>query len=183
MCQVSKKTFLKKQTQLLQQIPTHWSNAKEYFSLPSIIKPPKELIQLLDIKTIETIVIHHHRLLQKSEIAYLYPVDEDIFMEGVKKVTYFIIQVLGGGEIYTTTYGEPHMCKTHRPFAIDANARIVWLKLYAQTLKELHFPKEYVESFWNWLESFSLRMVNKGSLNMYTNRLFFDEIKPKLEWN
>ena len=75
------------------------------------------------------------------------------------------IEALGGEKIYTYSYGSPMLCRTHAPFAIDEQASFVWLEAYKQTLHDLAFPKEWIEVFWNWIESFSLRMVNKRNLS------------------
>ena len=47
---------------------------------------------------------------------------------------------------------------------IDENARQVWLECFRKTLqdadKKYQFPMEYFDSFWGFLDRFSLWMVN-----------------------
>jgi len=58
------------------------------------------------------------------------------------------------------------MVGRHAPFRIDDNSRRTWLKLYMPRLKELldeGITEEYIESFWNYIDVFSLWVVNTKS--------------------
>lgn len=141
-----------------------WGMADITSMLPPIVFPPKTFLEQVGTGAIAKIVLHHHRLLRHSSISHMYPSNEAAFLEGVAKATHFLIEALGGEKIYTYSYGSPMLCRTHAPFAIDEQARFVWLEAYKQTLHDLAFPKEWIEVFWNWIESFSLRMVNQRTL-------------------
>ena len=55
------------------------------------------------------------------------------------------------------------MAKRHAPFAITPKARETWLKLYIPLLEELleqGVSEESVQSFWNYLDIFSIWMTN-----------------------
>ena len=62
------------------------------------------------------------------------------------------------------------MGKRHAPFAITAEARVVWLELYAKVLEPLvedGVSEENIESFWRYLEVFSKHMVNTPTANSF----------------
>jgi len=48
----------------------------------------------------------------------------------------------------------------HAPFAINQHARIIWLQCYIEALSKLEIPEEVMASFWNYLNVFSIWMVN-----------------------
>ena len=156
-----------------------WSSVNPKRTLPPILFPSQSFLEKLGAETIYKIVLHHHRLLQKSSIAHLYPTDDAHFLEGVAKASHFLIQALGGGDVYTSNYGSPAMCRTHAPFPIDDNAREVWLMMYKQTLHDLDFPKALIEEFWNWIEPFSLRMVTRRSEKTHLIRFPYAAMKKE----
>ena len=156
-----------------------WSRINLKAPLPPIIFPTPSFLAKVGVDRIAKIVFHHHRLLQKSSIAHLYPTDEAHFLEGVAKASHFLIEALGGEKVYTFSYGPPALCRTHAPFVIDDEARAVWLMLYKQTLHDLHFPKELIKEFWDWIEPFSMRMVNRQSSTVPIKRFLYDEIKTE----
>ena len=156
-----------------------WGMADVKTSLPPIAFPPKTFLEHVGTKTIATMVLHHHRLLRHSSIAHMYPSDDAQFLEGVAKATHFLIEALGGEKVYTFSYGSPMLCRTHAPFVIDEDARLVWLETYKQTLHDLDFPKELIEVFWNWIEPFSLRMVNQRSRVHLSMRMPYETVKEE----
>lgn len=156
-----------------------WSSFDLKASLPPIIFPTPSFLDKVGAETIPKIVLHHHRLLQKSAIAQMYPTDDAHFLEGVTKASHFLIQALGGEKTYTYSYGPPALCRTHAPFAIDDESREVWLMMYKQTLHDLDFPKELIGEFWNWIEPFSMRMVNRRSSSVPMKRFLYEAMKEE----
>ncbi|AHJ14118.1 globin domain-containing protein [Sulfurospirillum multivorans] len=156
-----------------------WSPINLKAPLPAIILPKPDFLTKIGAETIHNIVLHHHRLLQKSAVAQMYPTDEAHFREGVTKASHFLIQALGGEKTYTFSYGPPSLCRTHAPFAIDDEARVVWLLAYKQTLHDLDFPKALIGEFWNWIEPFSMRMVNRRSTSVPMKRILYEDIKAE----
>lgn len=171
--------FLHKVSAVKKSESRTWSLFNLKAPLPPILFPSPSFLEKVGAENIYTIVLHHHRLLQKSAIAPMYPTDEAHFLEGVTKASRFLVQALGGEKMYTFSYGPPSMCRTHAPFAIDDAAREVWLMAYKQTLHDLHFPKELIEEFWNWIEPFSMRMVNRASTTMPMKRFLFEAMKAE----
>lgn len=171
--------FLHKLTTTKKSESLKWSHLNSKDSLPPILFPSPSFLEKLGAENIFKIVLHHHRLLQKSSIAHMYPTDEAHFLEGVTKASHFLIEALGGEKLYTPNYGSPAMCRTHAPFEIDDESRAVWLMAYKQTLHDLSFPKELIEEFWNWIEPFSLRMVNRRSHETHLKRFLYEDMKAE----
>ncbi len=165
MCQTTRHHFIKPIQKTLEKSPGEWNIYHFRLPLPPVAPRPIGLLEAIGEATIIELVYRHHTLLKQSLIAHLYPDDEDTFAEGVYKAAHFVIEVLGQDKIYTRLYGSPSMCKTHSPFTIDAKMREIWLTLYAQAIFEApNFPQEHLEAFWNWIETFSLRMINHVDL-------------------
>lgn len=99
--------------------------------------------------------------LGKSSIRHLFPED---MVEASKRSAAFFVFIMGGPPLYQQQFGPPMMRKRHMPFAIDEQARQVWLDCFKEILKDAdkkyHFPMEYKESFWKFLDRFSAWMVN-----------------------
>lgn len=169
--------FLHKPSASQEREPLKWSSSPLKVTLPPIVFPSSRFLAKVGADAIEKIVLHHHRLLQKSSIAHLYPSDEAHFLEGVRKASHFLIQALGGEKIYTFNYGPPALCRTHAPFAIDDEAREVWLRMYKKTLQDLQFPEELIGEFWNWIEPFSMRMVTRPSSTSHLKRVRYEDIQ------
>lgn len=58
------------------------------------------------------------------------------------------------------------MVGRHAPFRIDEHARRRWLEFYAELLPPLEeegIDEEYIRSFWNYLDIFSIWMINTPS--------------------
>ncbi|MBA3958152.1 MAG: hypothetical protein H0X51_07155 [Parachlamydiaceae bacterium] len=99
--------------------------------------------------------------LERSSIRHLFPGD---MREASHKSAAFFVFLLGGPPLYQQKHGAPMMRKRHLAFVIDENARQVWLGCFRKTLEEAdkkyQFPMEYFDSFWGFLDRFSLWMVN-----------------------
>jgi hemoglobin len=104
-----------------------------------------------------------YKELEKSEIRPLFPADME---EASRKSALFFITVLGGPPLYFQTYGPPRMRARHLPFEIDEPARQVWLACFDRVLEgadmKYQFPMEHMQSFKDFLRSFSAWMVNKA---------------------
>jgi hemoglobin len=58
------------------------------------------------------------------------------------------------------------MVGRHAPFRIDEESRKIWLALYAPLLEALveeGITEEYIQSFWDYLDIFSMWLVNTKS--------------------
>ena len=112
-------------------------------------------------------VYAHYDLIEKSDIAFLFPVlDEEDFDEAKRHAFTFLLEISGGEALFTKERGEHQMVGRHAPFRIDEEGRKVWLELYAGLLEALvdeGISEEYIQSFWDYLDIFSMWLVNTES--------------------
>jgi hemoglobin len=131
---------------------------------PPVTKPHPGFLVELGEERFRKLVSDHYELLRTSDISFLFPInDEDDFEAAKKHAADFMIQICGGPAYFNQSRGEPRMVGRHAPFRIDAAARNRWLELYATLLPALEaegINSEYVHSFWNYLDIFSIWMIN-----------------------
>ena len=134
---------------------------------PPVAKPHPGFFYEVQEERFRKLVNDHYESIKSSDIAFLFPVfDDDDFAEAQKHAADFLIEISGGPDYFTQTRGEHHMVGRHAPFRIDEHARHTWLALYIPLLEELEgegISPEYIESFWNYLNIFSMWMVNTKS--------------------
>jgi len=131
------------------------------FVFPEVPFPSKRIYAALGDEKIYEMVHHHHSLLRKSAIGAMFPADEAAFDAATMKTAAFFIEATGGPSLFSDAFGHPALRERHFRFLIDEKARDIWLMMYKKTLKEIGFPKEHVEEFWNWIEPLSIRMINR----------------------
>lgn len=85
----------------------------------------------------------------------------------VNRSTAFFVQTLGGPhDAYSKQYGHPRLRMRHLPFVITEQRRQIWIQCFFHTLDHpqgFTFPPEHLESFKNYLDTFSKWMVNHSS--------------------
>jgi hemoglobin len=125
--------------------------------------PDSRIYKLMGEENIFRMMSDFYKELEKSEVRHLFPADME---EASRKSAAFFVTVLGGPPLYFEKYGPPRMRARHLPFEIDDHARQVWLGCFERTLEgadvKYQFPMEYMESFKEFLKSFSGWMVNKA---------------------
>lgn len=128
---------------------------------PQGINPSPQIYSLMGEDRIYQMLEDFYAELEKSSIRHLFPKD---MKEASKRSAAFFVFILGGPPLYQQQYGPPRMRQRHMPFAIDENARQVWLTCFKHILedadKKYHFPMEHMEGFWTFLDRFSAWMVN-----------------------
>ena len=129
-------------------------------SRPNVSLPHRGIYDFLKEEGIRKLVGAHYDLLKTSRVAHLFP-PEEVMFEAVKRNSAdFFVQIMGGKQYYNENRGAPMLVRRHQPFHIDADARKVWLGFYRQLLPELGLPDELLKSFWNYLDQFSIWMIN-----------------------
>lgn len=146
------------------------------FVYPEVPFPPKTIFKEFGKENIQKMVEYHHGLLKKSAIKHLFSQNEKEFEIVTNRTAQFFMEALGGGEIYSSQHGHPHLRSRHFPFTIDEQARDIWLMFYKKTLKDIAFPKIHIQAFWEWIESLSLRMINRRTMMEEPKRYPFKEI-------
>ena len=134
---------------------------------PPVAKPHPGFLHEVGVERFEKLVYDHYDLIEKSEIAFLFPVlDEEDFAEAKRHAFTFLLEISGGEALFTKERGEHQMVGRPAPFRIDEEGRKVWLSLYAELLEPLEdegINPEYIQSFWNYLDIFSMWLVNTES--------------------
>ncbi|TKG93776.1 globin [Puteibacter caeruleilacunae] len=128
--------------------------------LPEITMPDKELLKLLGEEGMRQMISDHYDLLRESEIKGLFPAEDEEFEAAKKRSSDFFIQIMGGPQYFNQNRGRPMLTKRHAPFKITPEAREVWLQCYQQVLQKQDLSEDLIMSFWNYLDLFSVWMVN-----------------------
>ena len=102
--------------------------------------------------------------LEASSIRHMF---SDDMPAASQRLAAFLVGACGGPPLYRELHGEPMMRKRHMPFAIDDDARRVWLSCFKRVLEDADtpfgFPAEHKDSLFTYLEDFSAWMVNRRS--------------------
>ena len=131
---------------------------------PPVTKPHPGFLAEVGEERFKKLVYDHYVEVETSDIAFLFPIhDEEDFAEAKKHAFDFLIEVSGGPDYFTQSRGSHQMVGRHAPFRIDEEGRKVWLALYAPLLEALvdeGITEEYIQAFWDYLDIFSMWLVN-----------------------
>jgi len=102
--------------------------------------------------------------LYESPIKELFPKEIDVMKDAGQVSADFFIQICGGTPYFNQNHGAPQMGKRHAPFAITPDARLHWLVCFEEALQliidEKQSSEENIQSFWDYLNVFSIWMIN-----------------------
>lgn len=135
----------------------------EFGERPGVTLPDPEFLERLTEAGMRKLVSDHYDLLSKSEVKHLFPRIYEALEKAKQRSSDFFIQICGGHPYFNENRGKPLMAKRHAPFTITPEARVVWLECYKQVLSQLDLPESLIQSFWNYLNVFSVWMVNSKS--------------------
>jgi len=127
---------------------------------PKVDLPNPDFLEHLKENGIRKLVSDYYDLLIKSEIKHLFPPSKEALEVAKLKSSDFFIQICGGRPYFNENQGSPMLAKRHAPFKITANGRLEWLRCYQELLPQLNIPEELVISYWNYLNIFSMWMIN-----------------------
>ena len=130
---------------------------------PPVTKPIHEFLIEITEDGMRELVSKHYDALVVSSIAHMFPSDPKDIEAAKKNASDFMIQICGGKAHFNENRGAPRMVGRHAPFSIDADAREVWLELYKPLLLELQeqgITETSLISLWNYLDIFSIWMIN-----------------------
>ena len=128
---------------------------------PEGIAPSRDIHGVMGTDQVFAMIRDLYRELEESSVRHLFPPDME---EASKRSAAFFVQLLGGPPVYNTLYGQPAMRARHLPFAIDEDARQVWVGCFHKVLEHpetYDFPQKHLEGFLNFLDQFSRWMVNR----------------------
>lgn len=144
---------------------------------PEVTFPSNKTYRAMGEAKIREIVKVHHDLIRQSKIGSLYPKDEAAFLATTSKIEDYFVQMLGGDELYTAKQGHPKLRDRHFTFEITEAARDIWLMCFRKALKQTNVPKELLPEIWDWVESISMRMVNRRTSMQPLTRYPFETIQ------
>jgi hemoglobin len=131
---------------------------------PPVTKPNPQFLDDIGEEGMRDLLNRFYSLLHKSPIADLFPTDEEEMHVAAGYSADFFIQICGGTPYFNQNRGAPQMRQRHAPFAITPHARLHWLVLFEEALQpiinEEQSTLENIQSFWNYLNTFSLWMIN-----------------------
>ncbi|NOR88428.1 MAG: globin [Bacteroidales bacterium] len=129
--------------------------------LPRVVLPNPDFFNYLGEEKFRSLISRHYDILTESSVSHLFPKSKEALEMAKSRSADFFIQLMGGPDYYKQNRGEPMMRKRHMPFKIDMDARIVWLQSYQMALNEIEgVPAHFVQSYWTYLDKFSLWMIN-----------------------
>ena len=135
-------------------------NEYRFGERPAVTIPSRDFLKQLGEDGIRKMVSRHYDLMRESDIKHLFPPTDDEFEKAKLRSSDFMIQICGGPEYFNENRGKPMMTKRHAPFTITMEGRNVWLTCYRQALLETNLPEPMIRSFWEYINVFSIWMVN-----------------------
>ena len=126
----------------------------------NVERPSTDMFKILGEDGIRELVNEHYELLKNSTIRDLFPEEGPGLEKAKKNAADFFVQICGGPLYFNKNRGRPMMYKRHLPHKITAEAREVWLECYREALQKRKLPDEVMLSFWNYIDTFSVWMVN-----------------------
>lgn len=153
------------------------ADASHDLDFPEVPFPSSRILNVVGEALLRKLVRRHHDLLRASEIGDLFSSDEAEYQSAVTKIADFVVESCGGRTDYTMKHGKTCMRVRHFPFDIDETAREIWLSCLWQALEETEWPSAVREEYWNWMEPFSIRMINRRTFRSQPKRYPFDRVK------
>ena len=127
---------------------------------PPVVKPDPKVLQFLKEEGMRKLISDHYDLLRISNIKGLFPPTDEGFALAKQHSADFFFLFCGGPDYFNQNRGAPMMAVRHQPFKITPEARKVWLESYMTVLTYLDMPEDLKQSFWNYLDIFSIWMMN-----------------------
>jgi len=130
---------------------------------PEPTLPNKEFLEQLTEDGFMKMINDFYEIIIDSDIAHFFPDDEEELAHIKKRNGAYFMMMCGGDDRYLTKYKRPFdQIKTHAMFSIPDKARVEWLGCWMDTLKTIEdkVDHEHIQSYWNWLETFSKHIIN-----------------------
>tara|TARA_R110001583_G_scaffold75621_1_gene207996 strand:- start:1142 stop:1591 length:450 start_codon:yes stop_codon:yes gene_type:complete len=127
---------------------------------PEVTRPDVKLLESIGEAGVRKMVSDHYDILRAGEIGGMFPRWDKEFEAAKLRSSDFFIQALGGPDYFNQNQGSPMLVSRHVHFKITPQAREIWLNAYQEILPRLNAPEEQIISFWDYLNIFSIWMVN-----------------------
>jgi hemoglobin len=132
--------------------------------IPPVEKPSQNFLVQVTEQGIRDLLSRFYVCLDKSAIRNIFPaVDAKEMEEAAQTSADFFIQICGGPAYFNQNHGMPKMRQRHAPFSITAEGRLHWLICFEEALQPLEtsVKEEDLQSFWNYINVFSIMMINR----------------------
>ncbi|WP_198304729.1 globin [Arcobacter vandammei] len=127
---------------------------------PQVKTPNRRFLEVMGEDGIRKLISDHYDLIKQSSIYDIFPQDDAEYEQAKLNSSDFFIQICGGRKYFNENRGAPMMFVRHQPFKITQSARKVWLECYIPLLEKLEIEEELIKSFWDYLDIFSIWMIN-----------------------
>jgi len=131
--------------------------------IPPVKKPNADFLKEVGEEGIRDLLTRLYIELDTSPIRGIFPPkDREGMIEASQVSADFFIQICGGPAYFNQKHGMPQMRGRHAPFAITAEGRLHWLICFETALIPLEksVTEENLQSFWNYINVFSIMMIN-----------------------
>lgn len=131
---------------------------------PPVTLPNPQFLDDIGEDGMRALLDRFYEELSWSPIKNLFPETKEELQKAASNSADFFIQICGGPNYFNQNRGAPQMRKRHAPFAITPAARLHWLASFKKALQPIVVNKQSlqknIQSFWNYLDSFSIWMIN-----------------------
>lgn len=157
-----------------------WVEGFQELDCPPVPFPSRRVFAAAGERLIRALVRRHHERLRVSAVAALFPTEPAAFSALVERSADYFVEACGGSAYFTSSQGKPCMRGRHFPFTIDERAREVWLEQLWLAFDDVDFPAAVRREFWDWVEPFSIRMINRRTHRTQPRRFAFDAVAATL---
>ena len=141
-----------------------WRPASTSHEYPPVPFPSRRVFSVAGEPILRALVKRHHQRLMNTSVANLFPSNPVRFAAGVEKTADFIVEATGGPPLFTSAHGHTCMRSRHFRFTIDEQAREIWLAQLLLAFDDVGFPQDVREEYWDWVESLSIRVINRRTM-------------------
>jgi hemoglobin len=157
-----------------------WVEGMHELEFPPVPFPSRRIFELAGAGTLRALVLRHHQRLYETPLRALFHINKERFLAGVARAADYAIETCGGPRDFTSRHGKPCMRRRHYPFTIDEGAREVWLRELWLAFDDVSFPAQLRREYWEWVEAFSIRMINRRTQRAQPQRFPFTDMPSSL---
>ena len=153
-----------------------WVDGFFEMEFPRVPFPSRRIFAVAGETILRSLVQRHHERLYETHLRAMFPANRQRFLAAVARAADYAVETCGGPRYFTSTRGKPCMRKRHYPFAIDESAREIWLRQLWLAFDDVGFPAQIRQEYWEWVEPFSIRMINRRTQRAPPQRYSFADV-------
>ena len=157
-----------------------WVDGFFEMEFPRVPFPSRRIFEVAGETILRSLVLRHHERLYETPLRALFPADRQRFIGAATRAADYAVETCGGPHYFTSSRGKPCMRKRHYPFTIDESAREVWLRQLWLAFDDVGFPAQIRQEYWEWVEPFSIRMINRRTQRAPPQRYPFADVPHTL---